>query len=854
MHDATNRGNYWSLPPQALLAALGSAEAGLPGTEAEARLKRYGANRLGDAHHALAWRLFLAQFRSPLVLILLFAAAVAAIVHDWLDSLIVAVIVMISTAISFIQEYRASRSVEALQARVAVNATVLRDGRELALPVDGIVPGDVVRLSAGSLIPADAVLLEARDLFVNEAVLTGESMAVQKRAGAVEADAPLARRRNCVFLGTSVRSGTARALVVHTGRDTVYGGIADRLARRVEETEFERGLRQFGALLVRFMFATVLAVLTINLLFGRPAVETLLFALALAVGLSPELLPAILGITLARGAENMARRGVIVKRLNAIEGFGGMSVLCTDKTGTLTEGDMAMSGALDLEGNPGAAVMQYGFLNACFQSGLQNPLDEAILAAARDRGITSAGWRKLDEIPYDFVRRRLSVTASQAGGTDALLVTKGALDRVLDVCVEARCGDRTMPLDAAARAEIGRRFAAWSGEGYRVLGVASRRLPVRPAYAGSDEHDMVFEGFLLFFDPPRAGVSATLDGLRKLGVRVKILSGDNALVARHVAESVGIAAERVLTGRELDDMRDEALWRVAEEVDVFAEVDPNQKERILRALQKAGHVVGFLGDGINDAPALHAADVGVSVDRAVDVAREAADFVLLEHDLEVLREGIEEGRSTFANTMKYIVISTSANFGNMIGIAIASLFLPFIPLLAKQILLNNLLSDIPAMGISADQVDRDWERTPHRWDMRTVRRNMVAFGLISTLFDLATFGVLLWLVQASPALFRTGWFVESLLTELCVLFVLRTTRPFYRSRPGRFLLLSSVLVGVAGFALPYLPFAGLFDFVALPGALMAALVGITLLYVVVCEAAKRRLYPSGAFALSGARR
>jgi Mg2+-importing ATPase len=691
-------------------------------------------------------------------------------------------------------------------------------------------------------------VLEARDLFVTEAVLTGESLPVEKYPGSVVASAPLASRTNALYYGTSVRSGTATALVVNTGQATVYGGIASKLATQPPETEFERGLGQFGMLLVWFMIAMVLIVLSINLLLGRPVVETLLFALALAVGLSPELLPAILGITLTRGAHVMAKRGVIVKRLNAIENFGGMNVLCTDKTGTLTEGVMELSEALDALGNPSASVMQWAVLNASFQTGLVNPLDAAIIGKAQGLGVGSEPWRKLDEIPYDFLRKRLTIVVERADEAEALFITKGALRNVLEICTQVRLGGVEQPLDEPARQELERRFAAWSEQGYRVLGLASKRLASRPVYQREDECEMLFEGFLLFFDPPKAGVTETLAALRELGVRVKIITGDNALVARHVAIAVGIAAERVLTGAEIDASHDEALWHLVEQVDLFAEVDPNQKERILRALQKSGNVVGFLGDGINDAPALHAADVGISVDTAVDVAREAADFVLLEHNLEVLRQGIEEGRATFANTMKYIFVTTSANYGNMLSMTIASLFLPFLPLLAKQILLNNFLSDLPAMGIAADHVDREWGKMPHRWDMAAVRRFMVIFGLISMVFDLLTFAVLWWLVQADQELFRTGWFVESLLTELCILFVLRTYRPFYRSRPGRFLLLASIGVIVLTVALPYLSLGALFDFVPIPAGLLATIILITLLYVVVCEVVKQRLYHSVAAA------
>lgn len=553
------------------------------------------------------------------------------------------------------------------------------------------------------------------------------------------------------------------------------------------ETEFERGLKHFGGLLIKIMIIVVVVVLTMSIVLRHPMFEMLLFAMALAVALSPELLPAIFTITLARGAKDMAKRGVIVKRLNAIENLGSMDVLCTDKTGTLTEGVVRLDDTLDFKGSSSDTVLHLAYLNSRLQTGLDNPLDSAVIRRAEADGMNVLDYHKLDEIPYDFVRKRLSIVVCKGQDSQPLLITKGALQNILEVCTRVQNGNNVELLDDDARSHIFHQFSDWSQQGYRVLGIAQKRLQPKEAYGRADEQTMVFMGFLRFFDPPEPGVRQTLDGLRRLGVDLKIITGDNRLVARHVAESVGLNVDRIVTGKELSTMKDEALWHLALQVTLFAEVDPNQKERIILALQKMGHVVGYLGDGINDAPALYAADVGISVDRAVDVAKESADFVLLEHDLEVLRQGIDEGRRTFANTLKYIFITTSANFGNMISMALASLVLPFLPLLAKQILLNNFLSDVPALGIAGDNVDREWESTPHRWNIRMIRNFMITFGLVSSVFDFLTFWALLHFVGKVPELFRTGWFVESLLTELLVTLVVRTYKPFYKSRPGRFL-------------------------------------------------------------------
>jgi Mg2+-importing ATPase len=636
-----------------------------------------------------------------------------------------------------------------------------------------------------------------------------------------------------------VRSGTARVLIVRTGEDTEYGAIAARLRLRPPETEFERGIRQYGYLLMRITVLLVLLVFAAQFLLDRPPVESLLFALALAVGISPELLPAIIEVTLAQGAREMAAHGVIVRRLEAIENFGSMDVLCTDKTGTLTRGVLDLELAADAAGAASDRVLGAAWLNASLQTGLASPLDEAIARAAEHAGLLPAPAQKLDEIPYDFVRKRLGVVVAEAEA--ARLIVKGAFDRVLEVCEQVREPAGVAPLDAARRSALEQRFASWSARGARVLGVASRELPRRERYQRGDETAMTYEGFLVFLDSPKPGIAAALDALRRLGVTVKLVTGDNRLVSEHLARALGVAEPRMLTGRELDQLHDEALRRVAEQTDLFVEVDPNQKERILLALKKAGHVVGYLGDGINDASALHAADVGISVQDAVDVAKEAADFVLLESDLDVLRCGIERGRAAFANTLKYVTITTSANFGNMLSMAAASFFLPFLPLLAKQILLNNLLSDLPMLGLPGDRVDRERIERPRRWELGPIRRAMWAFGLISSAFDLVTFAVLWLLSRGAPSLFRTGWFIESLLTELAIVFVVRTRLPVWRSRPGALLLGSTLAVTALCLTLPWLPFGAWFDFAPLPGAILAAVLAITFAYMAASEWVKRRI-------------
>ncbi len=827
---------FWSKPVDEILQSLQSTTTGLSETDAQEILEHVGPNSIQSKKRVTPLGLFLNQFKSPIVLILVFATIISAFLRDWPDAIIILLIVLGSSLLSFFQEYNANNAAEKLKEQISFKTDVLRDGKQISLSTEEIVPGDVVLLPAGSLVPADGLVLEAKDFFINQAVLTGETFPVEKTPGVVAENASLPDRTNVVFMGTSVHSGNAKALIVETGLNTAFGQIADRLTLRPPETEFERGIKKLGYLLTEVMLILVLVIFALNVFLHKPVLDSLLFSIALAVGLTPQLLPAIININLSKGAQAMAQRGVIVRRLESIENFGSMNVLCTDKTGTLTQGIVELDDALDLDGKPSKQVLLYAFLNAHMQMGLPNPLDEAIVRKGADG---ASEFVKVDEIPYDFIRKRLSVVVSQ-NGVSNLLVAKGALDNVLSVCSQVLTPGGEAVLDSGQQAKIRTKFEDWSNDGYRVLGLAFKTVsPQDHPYSKSDETNMTFAGFLLFCDPPKEGVQTTIAGLKKLGVELKIITGDNHLVARHIGQEIGLGNFKLLTGNELDDLRDEALWYAVEQTTIFAEVDPNQKERIILALKKRGHVVGYMGDGINDAPSLHSADVGISVDNAVDVAKQAADLVLLKADLDVLREGIIQGRKTFANALKYVFMAVSANFGNMFSMAGASLFLPFLPMLPKQILLINFLTDLPEMTIASDNVDGVFVESPHRMDIRFIRRFMLIFGPLSSIFDYATFAVLLWLMKASQQAFQTGWFIESILSAGVVVFAVRTRLPFLRSKPSRVMLGMTLLVMAVTLALPYSPLANLLGFTPLPFTYLLVIFGIVTLYFFSAEFTKR---------------
>jgi len=835
-------------PLAALYAKFKTSEAGLTNEEADRRLAEFGPNEPAHERRVGGFFQFARFFANPLVIILLIASAVSAGVGELINASIIAGMVLLSVALNVIQTYRSHRAVERLRAGIVLTATACRDGSWIETPRRDLVPGDIIRLSAGDLVPADARLIQAKDLHVQEAALTGESLPVEKEAED-SAQSP-AETSNVVYLGTSVVSGNATALVVATGGSTAFGDIAARLVARPPETEFERGTRQFGFLIMKTVVFLVLFVFLVNAALRHDTFESLLFALALAVGLTPEFLPMIMTVTLGQGALRMAREKVIVKNLSAIQNFGSIDVLCSDKTGTLTSGEMVLDQHVDPFGNPQERVFYLAYLNSFYETGIKNPLDAAILRKKVNINPLDAaillhdqpdigGCQKLDEIPFDFERRRLSIVIETDGAR--LLITKGAPEGVLPICSTYELDGQESALDGVAGTKCKATYEALSRKGYRVLAVAYREVPVHEVYRKDEEKDLVLVGFLAFFDPPVTQAADILQALRRDGVEVKILTGDNELVARHICSAVGLDVSRILLGNQLDQITDSALGHVVEQTPVFARVSPAQKNRIIHALKRRAHVVGFLGDGINDAPSLHAADVGISVPTAVDVARDAADIILLEQDLGVLHRGIIEGRKAFSNVMKYLLMGTSSNFGNMFSMAGASLFLPFLPMLPTQILLNNFLYDLAQVTIPTDNVEPSLILKPHRWDIKLIREFMIFIGPISSIYDFLTFFALLWLFQASERLFHTGWFVESLATQTLVIFVIRTMENPFRSRPSLPLAMTTLLVVVVGAVLPFTPLATVLGFAPLPATYFVFLIGATGTYLMLVELAKRRL-------------
>ena len=775
----------------------------------------------------------LRQLSSPITMILLVAALIATATGDTVDGGVILLIVVLSAALGAWQEGRAADAVAALLASVAVTVRVQQGDAVVDLPTDVVRPGDRVVLDAGDIVPADCRLVETDDLQVVESSLTGESFPVPKAAGGpLPADTPLAQRSNTLFNGTSVVSGKAVAIAVLVGADSTFGHISTALEKRAKPTSFETGIRAFGMLLLRVMVVMVAAILVITLVLGRPLVDSLLFALALAVGITPQMLPVVVSVSLAAGARRMARRDVIVKRLDVIEDLGAMSVLCTDKTGTITAGSVRVDQVLDAAGRPSERMLTLASLNAGLQTGYPNPLDLAVLA----RQQLPAGATLLDEVPYDFTRKRLTVVAAVDGVRT--MITKGAFDGVLACCSRVDLPGGIEPLDPV-RAEIEGRFRRLSADGYRVIGLAHAPVPSERPLTVADESDLVFAGFLAFLDPVKEDARASLAELAALGIRTKILTGDNRYVAAALAPQLGITAGEVAVGADLVGLGQAQVHELVSRTSIFAEVEPSQKQVIVAALRDAGETVGFLGDGINDATALHGADVGISVDTAASVAKKAAAVVLLTKELAVVATGVRLGRHTFANTLKYVRVASSANFGNILSMVVAAATLPFLPMLPGQILLLNFLADIPNTLVSRDNVDHERLEAAGAWDMHQVTRFMIAFGLLSTVFDLATFALMRWVFHTDAATFRTGWFIESGLTQFVAMMTLRTSRPAWRSRPDAVFFWVSVLVAAATVTLTFTPLGALVQFVVVPPALLVALFAMVLGYGLANEALKR---------------
>jgi Mg2+-importing ATPase len=824
---------FWSIPANELAVRLSTSFEGLD--------EKTALERFHDQQKSMQSRKklyedlssLLSQYKNPLVLILVFAAGLALLLGEYSESFIILIILLLTGLLSYIQERNAGKAVEKLKALVRNKVMVKRQGQSKEVIADEVVPGDIVILDAGDIIPADAIILDANELHVNEAALTGESYPAAKIPGNSPAGASLTKIKTAVFKGTNVISGSALVMAVNTNQDTVFGKIAASVSKPPPETAFEKGMKNFGFLLMRIAVTIALMILVVNILLKRPVIDSLLFTLALAVGMTPELLPAIITITLSAGAKKMADKKVIVKKLASIQNLGEMDILCSDKTGTLTEGRVKIHAAKGYDGGENNKVLQYACLNAFFETGFSNPIDEAL----REAGETDVhDFSKEDEIPYDFIRKRLSVVVRT--NNKSIMITKGAVMNVLSCCTRVEVNGSVTDI-ATFKDGIRRQFVLFSEQGLRTIGVAYKETNRDGIITKSDEADMVFLGFITLFDPPKTDIDNSIKLLRSEGIRLKIISGDNRLVVKQLAASIGLDISEIITGADLLKISEDALPLKANHVDVFAEIEPMQKERIIRALQKGGHAVGFLGDGINDAGAIKAADVGISVESAADITKEVADIVLLDKSIEVIRDGVIEGRKTFMNTLKYIFITTSANFGNMLSMAAASLVLPFLPLLAAQVLLNNFLSDIPALAIGSDNVDDESVKKPKHWNMSYIRRFMVVYGLQSSVFDLITFLFLLYYFHAGITSFRTGWFTESLITEILILLIIRTRRRLWKSRPGKWLLRITLVVLLLAICLPYLPIASYFELYPIPGGMLAGILLIAALYLISAEAMKK---------------
>jgi P-type Mg2+ transporter len=806
---------------------------GLSSAEATVRLGHYGPNTIETGQRFRLLRAGLGMLANPLVLILLAAAVISGVLGDVLDAAIIVVIVLLSVLLDFVQVFRSEQAANRLKGMIAPSASVWRDGHPTAIAVREIVPEDVLEVHAGDLVPADCTLISQEPVSVDEAALTGESLPVTKRGGTPD------QKSAQLFAGTSVVSGAGQARVTATGGRTQFGAIAQSLAEKAPATEFERGERGFALIISRTVIALVLFVFLANILRHQDPLESFLFALALAVGLTPEFLPMITTVTLGEGAQRMAKEKVIVRRLEAMENLGNMDILCSDKTGTLTRGSVTVQTQLDAWGHSSVEVLRWAAINSSLETGMRNMLDMAILEAADAESLKP--YRKLSEIQFDFERRRVSVLASGPDG--AMLVTKGAPEAILALCTAADSPGGPVAMSDDVRAEAGRTLDGLGRTGYHVLGIARKPVASAPTeLVVADERELVFVGFIAFLDPPDPSAAATLARLTAAGVSLKILSGDSDRVTATICEQVGLRHERVVLGSELDTMSDAALFAVVEQVDAFARVSPAQKNRVIRTLKRRGHVVGYLGDGINDAPSLHAADVGISVSNGVEVAKAAADIILLEKSLGVLERGVTEGRRSFGNITKYVLMGTSSNFGNMLSMALSSVVLPFLPMLPHQILLNNFLYDMSQLTIPTDNVDASYTARPRKWDMALIQRFMFALGPISSIFDFLTFGLMLVVFRAGPEVFRAGWFIESLATQTLVIFVIRTAGNPFKSRPSTALMVT-VFGGVAaGLVVVLSPLGALLGFGALPPAFFAALAVMVVTYLAIVEIVKRRAY------------
>lgn len=833
--------NAENLSVEELLTKLGvTKEHGLPHHEVTLRLKTYGYNQIQSHKRAHIIIEFLRNFLNPLILILLAIVIISFILGDTLNGVIVLMMMTLSVGLNFYQEHKASNAAERLQEKVALVSNVLREGKEQEVRAKDICVGDILVLNAGDLIPADARIIESKDFFVNQSSLTGEAFPVEKsEADPTAKGDDITSLTNILFSGTSVITGTALAVVTATGADTEFGKIATELSTAEQDNNFTLGVKGFSYFILRIVIVFVLFIFAVNALIKHDFLESLTFAIAVAVGLTPEFLPMIMTVTMAKGAVLMAKKGIIVKKLTAIPSFGSMNILCTDKTGTLTEDKITLVEYVDIEGNHSPDVLQLAYINSSMQTGITNPLDQAIINYKK---LDIADYKKVDEIPFDFMRRRMSVVVQNK--ESRLLITKGAPESMLPQSSFIKHNGKLKKIDSKMMALYKEQYEKLSREGYRVLALATREITQKKKiYDTDEEHDLVLSGFAAFLDPVKENARQAIDQLEHIGIEVKVITGDNELVTQKACDEAGIVVKGVLLGSEIVEMSDHALEIAAMKTTIFARFSPAEKERVIKALKRAGNVVGYMGDGINDAPSIKAADVGISVNNAVDVAKESADFIMTHKSLLELKDGVVEGRIIFGNTMKYIMMGLSSNFGNMFSVLGAVLFFPFLPMLPIQILLNNFLYDLSQVTIPTDNVDPEYLQSPKRWDIKFIRRFMFIFGPISSIFDFLSFYVLYSAFSHNPNAFQTGWFIESLATQTLVIHVIRTRKvPFLQSHASAALTFSTIAILVLGWIIPFTGIGAFFSLTPLPIQTIVTLAGIVVGYLFVVEFGKRLFY------------
>ena len=837
--------DFWSYDVNDILNSLNTSANGLSNKEAEDRIDKFGENIFEEKKSTSKFMIFINQFKNPITMILIFAAILSIFLKDYSDGIIILIIIMISAFLSYRHESKASDAVKKLLSSVSVTSSVLRDGKFQEIENSKLTVGDIISVKTGDMIPADCLLLDVNSLSTDESSLTGETFPVEKILGKIPANTVLSQRNNSLWMGTHVISGSGKAVIVNLAKDSEFGKITSSLSKKDSDTDFEKGIKDFGNLIFHVTTILIGLIFIFNIVLNKPFLESFMFALALSVGLTPQMLPAIISVNLSQGAKRMSEQGVIVKKLNAIENFGSMTIMCSDKTGTITKGKVKLDSAIDYAGEKSDNLKTLSMINSYFQEGYKNPIDESIL-----EGCTKdfSSYKKLFEIPYSFENKLLTVvvkTDSEFSNKN-MMITKGALESIIKVCDRYEKSDGSTGSLDEVKSEIFDLFDNYSSKGFRVLGLAYKNIESTD-FKNEKAENLIFKGLLLFIDPLKDNIKDVIERMNNLGVALKMITGDNRLIAKNIGSQIGLDPEKIMVGEELDSYSLSQLNKKVLHIDIFAEISPNQKEKIILAYKQRGEIVGYMGDGINDSPAIKQADVGISVDTAADTAKDAASIVLLKNSLEVLVSGIKEGRRTFINTLKYIFVATSANFGNMFSMAGASLFLKFLPLLPKQILLTNLLTDFPSLQIASDSVDEDWLKKPVKWDMKFIKRFMIIFGITSSVFDYITFAVLLLLFNADEKFFQTGWMLESVISAVVVMLIVRTARPFLKSKPSRKLLLAIVGIVILLIAIAYSPMNVYLGLISLPFKAFASLLAISFVYAVTAELLKKNFYRHNSF-------